>query len=177
MRFATIAAATALVASASAAPVWGDWFGRFNPGKCLNQNSAQYLVDGFAGLITAYSDADADKLLSDDFTDWSDSINSLAGQPVGKVTFPNKAAFKVGQGAQPAVPLIPVAIEAITCDTIALRWNATLPPETVKGITILKASNSQGKADTWQIKTIFTEFNSISWLKDIGGSVTYPGRG
>jgi len=176
--FITIATTAALVSSAAAAP-WGPgggWWGKPNPGKCLTQESAQYLVDGFEGLISAYTDANADKLLSDDFSDYSDSINSLAGIPVGQVTFPNKAAFKAGQGAQPPVPISTLAIESVTCDTIALRWLVPLQPEPVKGITILKASNAQGQKDTWQIKTIFTEFNSISWLKDIGGKVTLPTR-
>lgn len=177
--FVTLAATAALVSSVAAVPwgpgSWGPW-GRPNPGKCLTQESAQYLVDGFEGLISAYTDANADKLLSEDFSDFSDSINSLAGYPVGGPTFPNKAAFKAGQGAQPAVPISTLAIDAVTCDTIALRWLVGLQPEPVKGITILKASNAQGQKDTWQIKTIFTEFNSISWLKDIGGTVTLPGR-
>ena len=79
MRF-TVAATAALVSSAAAAP-WGPgggWFGRPNPGKCLTADSAQYLVNGFEGLISAYTDANADKLLADDFSDYSDSINSLA---------------------------------------------------------------------------------------------------
>lgn len=178
--FITIAAAASLISSVAAAPppwVAGGFWGRINPGKCLTQESVDYLVAGFEGLISAYSDANADKLLADDFTDFSDSINSLAGYPVGAVTFPSKAAFKAGQGAQPAVPIQTLAVDAFTCDTIALRWLVTLQPEPVKGITILKTSNAQGQKDTWQIKTIFTEFNSISWLKDIGGTVTLPSRG
>ena len=178
--FITIATVATLASSVVAVPWgpgggggWGPW-SKPNPAKCLTQDSAQTLVDGFEGLISAYTDADADRLLSDDFSDYSDSINSLAGQPVNQVTFPSKDAFKAGQGAQPSVPIETLAIESFTCDTIALRWLVTLPPEPVQGITILKASNSQGQKDTWQIKTIFTEFNSISWLKDIGGKVTHP---
>ncbi|RVX70548.1 hypothetical protein B0A52_05199 [Exophiala mesophila] len=177
--FVAVAAAASLVSSTAAAP-WGPggwWGNRLNPGKCLTPDSVNYLVTGFEGLIAAYTDADADRLLAEDFTDFADSINSLAGYPVGGVTFPSKAAFKAGQGAQPPVPIETLAIDAYTCDTIALRWLATMQPEPVKGITILKASNTEGKKDTWQIKTIFTEFNSIAWLKDIGGSVTLPSFG
>lgn len=170
--FITVAA---LVSTAAAAPwggFWGDW--SFNPGKCLTPASTQYLVNGFGGLLSNYTTANAEKLLSDDFTDFSDSINSLIGAPLGNATFPNKAAFEAGQGAQPAVPFQVLAIDAVTCDTIALRWLIPLPPNPIKGITILKAENSQGDADSWQIKTIFTEFNSIAWLTDIGGNVTLP---
>lgn len=170
--FVTLAAAATLFSSAYAAP-WGFW-GWANPGKCLTPDSAQYLVNGFGKLISAYTDADANRLLADDLTDYSDSINSLIGAPVGSVTFPSKAAFMAGQGQQPPVPFQLLALEAFNCDTISLRWLGGLQPEPVKGITVLKASNAQGQKDTWQIKTIFTEFNSISWLKDIGGTVTLP---
>ncbi|KIX01952.1 uncharacterized protein Z518_07891 [Rhinocladiella mackenziei CBS 650.93] len=173
--FATIAAAATLLSSVHAAP-WGNVWGNKDPGKCLTTESAQYLVNGFGGLISAYTDADAEKLLADDLTDYSDSINSLIGAPVGSVTFPSKAAFMAGQGAQPPVPFQVLAIEAVNCDTVAFRWLGGLQPEPVKGITILTASNAQGQKDTWQIKTIYSEFNSISWLKDIGGSVTLPSQ-
>ncbi|EXJ73130.1 uncharacterized protein Z519_03557 [Cladophialophora bantiana CBS 173.52] len=176
MRSFTIAAAAALISSAYASPwaMGGLWGGKSDPTKCLNQATAQYLVDGFGKLISAYTDADAQKLLADNLVDYSDSINSLIGQPVGGPTFPSKAAFMAGQGSQPPVPFQLLALEAFNCDTISFRWLAGLQPQPVKGITVLKASNSQGQKDTWQISTIYTEFNSIAWLEDIGGNVTYP---
>lgn len=172
--FVTVAAAAATLFSSAHAAPWGNWIWRLNPTKCLNQPTAEYLVEGFGGLLSNYTKENADKYLADDLTDWSDSINSLSGTPVGTVTFPNKQAFEAGQGSQPAVPFELLAIEAVTCDTIALRWVVGLQPEPAKGITILKAENPRAKKDTWQIKTIFTEFNSISWLKDFGGTVTPP---
>ncbi|OAL35651.1 hypothetical protein AYO20_05032 [Fonsecaea nubica] len=176
MRSFTIAAAAALVSSAYAAPwtMGGLWGAKFDPTKCLTQGTVESIVDGFGKLISAYTDADAQRLLADDLVDYSDSINSLIGAPVGTATFPSKAAFMAGQGSQPPVPFELLAIEAYNCDTISLRWIGGLQPQPVKGITVLKASNSQGQKDTWQISTIFTEFNSIAWLQDIGGNVTYP---
>ncbi|KAK4947026.1 hypothetical protein LTR10_014168 [Elasticomyces elasticus] len=172
--FATVAAAAALVSTAAAAPFgWGDWAAP-NPATCMSNATVQYLVAGFGSLLSDYNTDVANTILADDLVDWSDSINSLIGAPVGNPTFPTKAAFEAGQGAQPAVPFEVLAIEAYTCDTIAFRWLVPLPPNPIKGITILKTENSAGQADTWQIKTIFTEFNSIAWLEDIGGSVTYP---
>ncbi|EXJ88960.1 hypothetical protein A1O3_02024 [Capronia epimyces CBS 606.96] len=178
--FISVAAvvATTLVSSAAAAP-WGNglFWGNLNPNKCLNPHSAKYLVDAFGGLLSNYTTANAEKYLADDLTDWSDSINFLAGQPLGNATFPSKQAFEAGQGAQPAIPFELLAIEAVTCDTIALRWKTGLQPEPVKGITILKAENTKNNNDTWQIKTIYTEFNSASWVRDIGGNVTLPSYG
>ncbi|OAP58114.1 hypothetical protein AYL99_07204 [Fonsecaea erecta] len=176
MRSFTIAAAAALISSAYASPwtMGGLWGGKFDPAKCLTQPSVDTLVTGFGQLISNYTDALAETILADNLTDFSDSINSLIGQPVGGATFPSKAAFEAGQGSQPPVPFQLIAIEAYNCDTISLRWIAGLQPQPVKGITVLKASNSQGQKDTWQISTIYTEFNSIAWLEDIGGNVTYP---
>ena len=47
--------------------------------QCLCKDSAQYLVNGFASLLTAFSNETANTILADDFTDTSDSINWLAG--------------------------------------------------------------------------------------------------
>jgi hypothetical protein len=46
----------------------------------------------------------------------------------------------------------------------------------VAGITHLTASNSKGQKDTWQISAIYTEFDSLTWFKAIGGKVTPPGQ-
>ena len=176
MRSFAIAAAATLIASAQAAP-WGMgglWGGHHDPTKCLSQDSAQYLVDGFGKLISAYTTADAEKMLANDLVDYSDSILALQSLPLGGPVFPSKAAFEAGQGSQPAIPFELLALEAFTCDTIAFRWETTLKAGAVKGITILKAENSQGQANTWQISKIFTEFNSITWLEGIGGSITPP---
>lgn len=175
--FAAIAAAT-LISSAYAAP-WGSgglWGGKHDPTKCLTSDSATYLANSFKDLIVAYSQAEADKVLADDLVDYSNSILSLQGLPTtGAPVFPSKAAFEQGQGAQPSVPLNIISIDAFNCENVTFRWNAAFPaPNSVNGITHLQASNTQGQQDTWQIKTIFTEFDSITWLKAIGGSVNFP---
>lgn len=168
--FTTVAAAAALFTTALAAPQYG----YTNPGTCLTPGTAESLVDGFGSLISNYQASVAEKILSEELTDWSDSINELSGIPLGSITFPTKEAFEQGQGSQPPVPFELLAIEAVTCDTIAIRWLGGLQPEPVKGITILKTSNKDGTADGWQISTIYTEFNSAAWVTDIGGTVTLP---
>ena len=82
MRSLAIVAATATLISSTT-------------GKYLTQNSAQALATGFGKLISAYTMADAEALLADNLVDYSDSINSLIGQPVGQATFPSKAAFEI----------------------------------------------------------------------------------
>jgi hypothetical protein len=172
----TYAVAALLFSSAYAAPwgKWGLWGNHQDPTTCLNQQNAQYLVDGFGKLISAFTLADADRLLANDLVDYSDSILALQGKPLGGPLFPNKAAFEAGQGAQPPVPFQVLALEAFNCDTIAFRWQALLPGSPAKGMTVLKASNYQRQANTWQISTIFTEFNSITWGTDVGAKYTPP---
>lgn len=137
---------------------------------CLTSTDAQNLVTGFASLLTAYTNATAEALLAGDFSDTSDSINFLAGNPLGSTTFPSKGAFEAGQGSQPPIGFQVLNIDAVTCTVIAFRWEATIGPQTpVKGINILYAENNSGAADGWQIKTVFSEFNSGLWSQEVGG--------
>ena len=74
MKFSLIVGAVVSLASVTiAAPSSG------SSNKCLCKDSAQYLVNGFSSLLTAFSNATADQILADDFTDTSDSINWLIG--------------------------------------------------------------------------------------------------
>ena len=152
----------------------------YNPGStpygrvtCLTDATAKTLVTGFASLLTSYSDAVADKLLSSDFTDTSDSINALAGYPLGSTTFPSKAAFKAGQGAQPKIGFELLNIDDVTCTGVAFRWSGTPnlgnPSIKVKGINSLVASNLNGTDQGWQIKSMYSEFNSCTWMQAVGG--------
>lgn len=139
--------------------------------NCLSQSDASNLVNGFAGLLTNYSTAATEALLTPDFVDTSDSINYLAGIPLGSVTFPNRAAFEASQGAQPPIGFQVLSINAVTCDVIAFRWKATvgngrLP---VQGINILNAVKNETTGN-WMISKVFSEFNSAAWIVDYGAS-------
>ena len=59
---------------------------------CLNHGDVDKLVDAYKRIISNWNDADA-KYLASDFRDTSDSINILAGIPLGSATFPSKDAF------------------------------------------------------------------------------------
>lgn len=138
---------------------------------CLTNATATKMVNDFASLLTNYKKSVAEALLASDFTDTSDSINFLGGYPLGSVTFPSKAAFEAGQGSQPAIGFTVDSIDAIACTSLAFRWTAHVGgPDPVKGIDIFIASNLNGTDAGWQIKTVFSEFNSAAWAIDIGGS-------
>ncbi|EXJ76145.1 uncharacterized protein A1O5_00653 [Cladophialophora psammophila CBS 110553] len=144
---------------------------------CLSTAAATNVVNGFASLLTAYSNATAESLLASDFTDTSDSINFLAGNPLGSTTFPSKLAFELGQGSQPAIGFQVLNIDAITCKVIAFRWEAILGSSSpVKGINILYTENPTQTDDGWQIQSVFSEFNSGTWTIEIGGTCVPPSQ-
>jgi len=161
----SLASASALPAPAS----WSQW------NDCLSSDLATQIANGFLSLISAYDNKTANALLADSFVDTSDSINYLAGIPLGNPTFPVKAAFEQGQGFQPPVPISLLKVDAVTCDgVIAFRWvgyPATGKIE-VKGINILYTVNGGDKQSVgpggWQISQVFSEFNSAAWIVDLG---------
>jgi hypothetical protein len=161
----------------------------------LAQDAVNHLVyDCYVALLTKYNNATATKCLSPSFTDTSDSINILAGIPLGNVTFPTLAAFEqheltdvsgfstakqsenyeVLTREQPDdLPVKVSSIGPVSGNQITLIWTATFgaAQKTVRGITIIGATFNNG---CWQIATLTEEFNSIAFLQDIGGSCTFP---
>jgi hypothetical protein len=180
--FTTLAAATALFSSAiyarplsNSLPIQSDT--RTN---CLTTADADYIVNSFALLINSTFDtALAADILAVDFIDYSDSIDFLAGVPLGDATFTSLAGFEAGQGGQAPVPFQVLSIDAVTCTNIAFRWLAY--PGTgiyeVKGINIAytaQTGSAENGADGWQIQTNFVEFNVAAWDLDLGGDCTAP---
>lgn len=166
MRFAAVAALAMGAVPALAAPICSS--------GCLSQSDAASLADIYAKLVGAFDKATGDKYLADNFTEYSDSINQLAGIPLGSVTFPTKAAFEAAQLANPAVPIKIDVIEAVQCNKIALSWHAPAwgaKQRPVKGISVVSGTKAAGY---WQIDEIKVEFNALAWLEDMGGSYTNP---
>jgi hypothetical protein len=146
----------------------------------LSTADAAYIVNGFALLINSTFNATlAADILAVNFTDYSDSVDFLAGIPLGTATFTSLAAFEAGQSGQAPIPFQILSIDAVTCTNIAFRWLAF--PGTgkyeVKGINIAytdRTGNLANGADGWQIQTNFVEFNVAAWDLDIGGNCTAP---
>lgn len=128
------------------------------------------LVNDYAQLIGNYTPALGQSFLSDTgFTDTSDSINALANLTLGSTTFPSKAAFLANQATQPKIPLVVKTVNAVTCDTIVIRWTQTFGQANlpVAGISILGFVCEGGE---WKLQTIYTEFNTLIYIEDAGGS-------
>ncbi|KAH8647227.1 hypothetical protein BX600DRAFT_518506 [Xylariales sp. PMI_506] len=145
-------------------------------GGGLSTQDANKIAAQYAQLIGSYTKELADSFLDDSFTDTSDSINVLAGIPLGSVTFPSKAAFEAGQSQLPAIPLVITSINAITSNTIVLRWTQTFGAanQPVAGISILVVTGCKnGKSSSgYKLKTLYTEFNSLTYFTNTGGTVS-----
>ncbi|KAL2172357.1 hypothetical protein VTG60DRAFT_6196 [Thermothelomyces hinnuleus] len=142
---------------------------------CLRPDDVDTLVDAYVRMLSSWNDTHAE-YLADDFVDTSDSINILAGIPLGSPTFLGRAAFIDHQHTQPDnLPLEVTHKSPISCDEIALIWQATFgfAEAQVRGLTILGATRDAGY---WQIATVDVEFNSLAYLLDIGGSYSLPGH-
>ncbi|KAK4240096.1 hypothetical protein C8A03DRAFT_31842 [Achaetomium macrosporum] len=142
---------------------------------CLHQNDVDILVDAYVRMISHWNDDDA-KYLTDDFIDTSDSINILAGIPLGSPTFSSKQAFIDHQHTQPDnLPLVITHKSPYSCTEMAVIWQATfgVAQKQVRGISIAEATKENG---FWQIKRIDVEFNSLAYLLDMGGSYKMPGQ-
>jgi hypothetical protein len=104
---------------------------------CLTDDTAAHLVNGYASLLTAYTNATANALLASNFTDTSDSINWIAGIPLGSATFSSLAAFIAGQGTQNSIGFT-VYETMYSCTQVAFRWVAVVGYQTypAKGINV-----------------------------------------
>lgn len=168
---------TAAVCAIPPSPPFPDRRGSGSSNACSralehNPNTVDLLVGAYAQLIGNYSDDLGESFLADNFTDTSASINFLAGNDLSAVTFPSKAAFMVSQESQPKIPLVPSSINAVTHDTIVIRWTQTFGQanEPVAGISILSFACQD---HVWKLAKLYTEFNSAVYVEDIGGSCSY----
>lgn len=166
---------------------------------CLNDKSAGNLIEVYRRIISKWEEKDA-KYLAPDFRDTSDSINILAGIPLGSNTF-NRASFLEHMRTQvrcfslpslqfcqplPHSQLTPNQPDNLpleithkmphNCNEVAFIWRAKFgaAQKYVRGLTILGASWTWDNGGYWQIKSFDVEFNSIAYLQNIGGSITMP---
>jgi len=135
---------------------------------CLTKNDAAELADVYKRLIGAFDAADAEKYLTDDFEDVSQSINTFIGKDYGAVTF-DKASFITSQ-SDPQLPQPDIVLQGdpiFTCSKIVLIWEATFGAgRPARGISVIKAVKND---DLWQMKHWDVEFNSLNWAYDMGG--------
>jgi hypothetical protein len=139
--------------------------------RCLSKAEVEELSAAYARLIGAFKKDDL-KYLSEDWLDFSQSINTFIGDPYAEppLTF-NKDAFAATQAAQVdrPTPLKIVASPVVDCNRFALIWESTFGkvPKPVRGISVIEAKpckRGNPVMTRWDV-----EFNSMNWAVNIGG--------
>jgi len=174
-----LAFAATLLAGSAVANSWAQPRDSF----CLCDSDADQIAQDFADLISNFNATFANEVLADDYTDQSDSVNTLIDAtggniPLGALTFKTKQDFITASASQPPVPFT-ILQTWHTCDTVIIRWVAhpptsktTITEEQVQGFDALIVEPSSNGFQPYQIKTTYGEFNSGAWLHDIGVNPT-----
>lgn len=148
MRAATIASVAALASTSLALP-WQGWQGGNKnhggrpgghwgaPGngngqgsQCLSQAEGEEAADVFRALIQEYTAEIALEYLTEDFVDWSSSVNGIINgggdtpKPLDQPTFASRQEFMDGQGSQPQIPFEKIRVW-VGCDFVSMRWSTS----------------------------------------------------
>jgi hypothetical protein len=150
---------------------------------CLTYDQAYKVASTWGGLIANYTKEVADLALVEDFTDYSESVNSLINNcPQGEAaialplldpTFTNRTAFERGQGEQPPINFILLEVFP-GCGAVSFRWKTTntapIPnPRPIVGNIIIKTQKNPDTTSEYEflINTVYSEFDSGDWLANL----------
>lgn len=102
----------------------------FRHNACITHSNALQAAEIYRRLIHAYTDTLASEALTEDFVDWSSTVNIIRNKGhetpfnLTAATFTGRQDFMAGQGAQP-----PIAFETLGiwhgCDSVSVRWMTT----------------------------------------------------
>ncbi|RMZ89028.1 hypothetical protein DV736_g3747, partial [Chaetothyriales sp. CBS 134916] len=142
-----------------------------------DNKTEKFLVNQFKSVLSnpdrTAANATATVLVTENYVEESDSINILAGYPLGGPSFSGRTAFVQGVAGAPAIPGMSTLEVFHDCNRISWRWLAQglgLSKYEVKGINDMYVPN----VFTGQISRDYLEFNSIAWGIDTGYSVQTP---
>jgi len=174
MKLLSILAPLALVAGVTAFATpkrSSDWEG------CLSQSDAETIVNEYMSILShtpdvATANATAQALLATNYTETSDSILSLEGQPLGTATFVGKDVYIGGVLNSPPVEGI-TTLEVLVagCTKVLWYWNFL---GIGSGQYEIKGFNLFDITDAGQIAEVHLEFNSIAWGLDTGYQIIFP---
>ncbi|KAF2726052.1 hypothetical protein K431DRAFT_299166 [Polychaeton citri CBS 116435] len=187
MRFTSFVAVSLLAATGLGAPtleitVDGLVDTTILPAECVSDDDANNIGDIFRQLIQSYSDELALEALTEDFVDYSSSVNIIinggadAPKNLTEPTFQGRQAFMDGQGAQPEIPFTTLFVKH-GCDFVSMRWMSTrsaagqateVAAEPVIGTVIMDVVEDDENSYGWRVSAIYSEFNSGAWLVNLG---------
>ncbi|KIW96364.1 uncharacterized protein Z519_03433 [Cladophialophora bantiana CBS 173.52] len=139
---------------------------------CLKSTDADYLVKGYTYLLQYPGGPDfnktANRVLSDQFVVWSDSINTLGNRALGTPVYPSLQAFIASQAATPALPTVQTLSTSHTCDQIFWRWNASGIGNKQMRVQGIISFDVDVDRDSVKIDTVYSEFNIAAFWTDQG---------
>lgn len=154
--------------------------------SCMGKKEAQVVADNYAELIRNYTDELALASLAENFTDYSESVNSLINTcpqgdaaitlPLLAPTFTTREEFMIGQGQQPLINFEQLNIHH-DCKSVTIRWKTTntapitptlANPRPVVGIILLEVVKAPaGNQYPWIVETAYSEFDAAAWLQNL----------
>jgi hypothetical protein len=151
--------------------------------QCMTDAEADQVATAWGTLIASYNDALADAVLTENFTDYSESVNTLinscpqgdAAKPLDLLaaSFTSREQFKIGQGQQPAINFNRLNIWP-GCTSVNIRWMTTntapIPnPKPVVGLIAMEVVKNKlaGAEYPWLISTVYSEFDAGAWLQNL----------
>jgi hypothetical protein len=162
-------------------------------GSCMSDQDAQQIATAYGQLIQLVSGWQdiANGVLSESFTDYSESVNTLIDScpqgsaaitlPLLSPSFSNRTQFITGQGQQAPINFNQLNIWH-SCDTVMIRWETT---NTVTNITNIRpvvgmitmetCEAPQGNAYPRYIDTVYSEFDAGAWLQNLVDAGFCPG--
>ena len=169
-----------------AKPMEKRWTG--SGSTCMTFDEAQQVATNYGDLIANYNTPLAEKALAENFTDYSEGVNTLINScpqggaamahtvPLLMSSFNNRTAFEIGQGQQPHINFRQLDIWN-ACDTVIIRWETTNTANAtstftairpVVGIIVLEVIRAPaGSTYPWIIDQVFSEFDSGAWLQNL----------
>lgn len=149
--------------------------------SCMASDLAIQIASRWVSIFTTHNNDTISELIADNFAMVSDSVNYIAGVPLGNPTYRSKAAFQEGHASKPVERSSLVNVDAVSCNgVVVLRWLSVIGTQQleVKGLTVLYTVNGGDEGAIgpggWQVSQAFSEFNSAAWLVDLGQSCDAP---
>ncbi|KAK4502635.1 hypothetical protein PRZ48_006061 [Zasmidium cellare] len=150
--------------------------------QCMTDDQANVVAEAYGELIANYNEDLANAILTEDFTDYSEGVNTLINTcpqgsaamtlPLLAATFTNREEFEVGQGQQPHINFKQLNLWN-ACSSVIIRWETTntaniTAPKPVIGLIVMETVKAPaGSQYPFLIKQVFSEFDAGAWLQNL----------
>ncbi|KAF2159695.1 hypothetical protein M409DRAFT_70872 [Zasmidium cellare ATCC 36951] len=173
--FNSLALLSLAAAGTLAAPAWGS-------SQCMTDDQANVVAEKYGELIASYTDELANAILTEDFTDYSEGVNTLINTcpqgsaamtlPLLAPTFTSREQFEIGQGQQPHINFKQLNLWN-ACSSVIIRWETTntaniTDVKPVIGLIVMDTVKAPaGSQYPFLITRVYSEFDAGAWLQNL----------